>query len=358
MYGSAPYKECLTHGFFVDGEGRKMSKSLGNTVAPAKIYQQYGADILRLWVAATDFRGEMTVSDEIFKRVADAYRRVRNTARFMLANLNGFDPATDVVESEQLLALDYWIVRQCQLLQSEVIEHYHEYNFLNIYQKLHNFCVIELGGFYLDVIKDRQYTTQADSRARRSTQTAMYHVLEMLSRMIAPILSFTADEIWQNIPGERAASVFLTDYSDAGDTMPESAEFTDDFWRQLLDVKTAVNRELEVKRAEKIVGSGLSAEVDLYCEGDLAENLGRLEKELRFVLIVSRASILPTADAPEVAVKTEVDGLSLMVSGSDHSKCERCWHHREDVGANPEHPGLCLRCVNNVDAEGEQRRYA
>ena len=358
MYGSAPYKECLTHGFFVDGEGRKMSKSLGNTVAPAKIYQQYGADILRLWVAATDFRGEMTVSDEIFKRVADAYRRVRNTARFMLANLNGFDPATDVVESEQLLALDYWIVRQCQLLQSEVIEHYHEYSFLNIYQKLHNFCVIELGGFYLDVIKDRQYTTQADSRARRSTQTAMYHVLEMLSRMIAPILSFTADEIWQNIPGERAASVFLTDYSDAGDTLPEFAEFTDKFWRQLMDVKTAVNRELEVKRAEKIVGSGLSAEVDLYCEGDLAENLGRLEEELRFVLIVSRASILPPADAPEVAVKTEVEGLSLTVSGSDHSKCERCWHHREDVGANPEHPGLCLRCVNNVDAEGEQRLYA
>ena len=358
MYGSAPYKECLTHGFFVDGEGRKMSKSLGNTVAPAKIYQQYGADILRLWVAATDFRGEMTVSDEIFKRVADAYRRVRNTARFMLANLNGFEPATDVVASEQLLALDYWIVRQCQLLQAEVIGHYHEYNFLNIYQKLHNFCVIELGGFYLDVIKDRQYTTQADSRARRSTQTAMYQVLEMLSRMIAPILSFTADEIWQNIPGERASSVFLTDYSDAADILPESADFTDDFWRQLLDVKTAVNRELEVKRAEKTVGSGLSAEVDLYCEGDLAENLGRLEEELRFVLIVSRASILPAAAAPEAAVKTEVEGLSLTVSGSDHSKCERCWHHREDVGANAEYPGLCLRCVNNVDAEGEQRRYA
>ena len=358
MYGSAPYREVLTHGFFVDAEGRKMSKSLGNTVAPAKIYQQYGADILRLWVAATDFRGEMTVSDEIFKRVADAYRRIRNTARFMLANLNGFEPEEDALPAEQLLALDYWIVRQCQLLQAEVVNHYHSYNFLSVYQKIHNFCVTELGGFYLDVIKDRQYTTQADSRARRSTQTAMLQVVEMLSRMIAPILSFTADEIWQHIPGDRVDSVFLSDFEEGHSVLGESGEFDDAFWRRILEVKTAVNRELEVQRAEKTVGSGLSAEVDLFCDGQLAEDLVRLGEELRFVLIVSRASVNSGTQASERAVATEVAGLSLRVTASEHEKCERCWHHREDVGQEAAHAGLCLRCVSNVAGDGELRRFA
>ncbi|HBW83461.1 MAG TPA: isoleucine--tRNA ligase [Gammaproteobacteria bacterium] len=358
MYGSAPYKEVLTHGFFVDAEGRKMSKSLGNTVAPAKIYQQYGADILRLWVAATDFRGEMTVSDEIFKRVADAYRRIRNTARFMLSNLNGFTPKDDALEIEQLLALDYWIVRQCQQLQAEVLDHYHSYNFLSVYQKIHNFCVTELGGFYLDVIKDRQYTTQVNSRARRSTQTAMLHVVEMLSRMIAPILSFTADEIWQHIPGERVESVFLSDFADGLRALEESKEFDDAFWLRILEVKTAVNRELEVQRADKAVGSGLSAEVDLFCDDQLAADLALLEEELRFVLIVSRASVLPGSAAPEHVVATEVAGLSLRVTASEHKKCERCWHHREDIGKEAAHEGLCLRCVSNVAGDGELRRFA
>ncbi len=358
MRGSAPYKEVLTHGFFVDAEGKKMSKSLGNTVAPEKIFQQYGADILRLWVAATDYRGEMTVSDEIFKRVADAYRRIRNTARFMLANLNGFDPENHAVKQDEMLAIDYWIVRQCQLLQKEIIEHYHEYNFLNVYQKIHNFCVIELGGFYLDVIKDRQYTTQTDSLARRSTQTAMYHILEMLSRLIAPILSFTADEIWQNIPGERAESVFLSDYSDAVAEFSESSDFPDEFWQKVMAVKTAVNKELETKRAEKTVGSGLSAEVDLYCDSNLADMLSRLEEELRFVLIVSRASIGSIDGANGAAVETEVDGLKISVSPSDYSKCDRCWHHRTDVGADASHPSLCQRCIENIDGAGELRNYA
>ena len=358
IYGSAPYKEVLTHGFFVDAEGRKMSKSLGNTVAPGRIYQQYGADILRLWVASTDFRGEMTVSDEIFKRVADAYRRIRNTARFMLANLNGFVPEEDALPSDQLLALDYWIVRQCQLLQDEVVNHYHSYNFLSVYQKIHNFCVTELGGFYLDVIKDRQYTTQVDSRARRSTQTAMLQVVEMLSRMIAPILSFTADEIWQHIPGDRVDSVFLSDFREGHSTLKESGEFDDAFWRRILEVKTAVNRELEVQRADKKVGSGLSAEVDLFCDGQLADDLARLGEELRFVLIVSRASVNSGTPAPEQAFATEVAGLSLRVTASEHKKCERCWHHREDVGQEAAHAGLCLRCVSNVAGDGELRRFA
>ncbi|MCH2344086.1 MAG: isoleucine--tRNA ligase [Pseudomonadales bacterium] len=358
MNGTAPYKEVLTHGFFVDAEGKKMSKSVGNTVAPEKIFQQYGADILRLWVAATDYRGEMTVSEEIFKRVADAYRRIRNTARFMLANLNGFDPSLDQVSSENLLALDYWIVRQSQILQKEVIDHYHAYNFLNVYQKLHNFCVIELGGFYLDVIKDRQYTTQTDSLARRSTQTAMYHILEMLSRMIAPILSFTADEIWQNIPGKRAVSVLLTDFSDSVTEFAEAQNFSDQFWRQIMVVKTAVNKELESKRAEKQVGSGLSAEVYLYCDQELEAMLNQLGQELRFVLIVSHTFIHSLDSAHDEAVDTDIPGLKLYVSPSIHTKCERCWHHSEDVGEVTEHPALCRRCIENIEGEGEQRSFA
>jgi len=239
-----------------------------------------------------------------------------------------------------------------------VVTHYHNYNFLNIYQKIHNFCVIELGGFYLDVIKDRQYTTQADSLARRSTQTAMYHILEMFSRMIAPILSFTADEIWQHIPGERTESVFLSNLADGLSLLPESQAFSDEFWRQLLEVKTAVNKVLEAKRSEKVIGSGLSAEVDLYCSADLAAALNSLGSELRFALIVSRASVKPLAEADTAAVATEMADLKLTVTPSNFAKCERCWHHREDVGQQPSHPGLCLRCVENIEGDGEQRTFA
>ncbi len=358
MNGTAPYRQVLTHGFFVDAEGRKMSKSVGNTVAPAQIYKQYGADILRLWVAATDFRGEMTVSDEIFKRVADAYRRIRNTARFMLSNLNGFDPNSDKVNNSDLLALDYWIVRQSQLLQKEVIGHYHAYEFLNVYQKIHSFCVVELGGFYLDVIKDRQYTTAADSLARRSTQTAMLQIVETLSLMIAPILSFTADELWQYIPGEREESVFLGNFSGEASELAEMPAFPDDFWQQILSVKTAVNKQLEAKRAEKVIGASLSAEVSLYCDEELFGSLAKLEEELRFALIVSRASLAPLSQAPANAVETDLVGLKIVIEPSTYDKCERCWHYRPDVGTIASHATLCQRCVDNIDGVGETRHFA
>ncbi|MDE0508198.1 MAG: class I tRNA ligase family protein, partial [Gammaproteobacteria bacterium] len=362
MNGSAPYREVLTHGFFVDAEGRKMSKSLGNTVAPEKIFQKYGADILRLWVAATDYRGEMAVSEAIFGQVADAYRRIRNTARFMLANLNGFDPDDDLVDPARMIALDHWIVRRTEALLAEVIGQYHEYNFLAIYQKVHHFCVIELGGFYLDVIKDRQYTTRADSLARRSTQTAMYHILEMLSPMIAPILSFTADEIWENIPGERAASVLLTDMVGAGRGANKSFEtegrFSDAFWDRVMAVKAALNRELEAKRADKTLGSSLSAEVDLYADDDLLAQLRELGDELRFALIVSRAEAHPLAEAGADSVETEIPGLRVRLSATSHDKCERCWHHRPDVGRQAKYPDLCGRCIDNIEGEGERRLFA
>ena len=357
MNDTAPYREVLTHGFFVDADGKKMSKSLGNTVAPDLIFKQYGADILRLWVAATDYRGEMTVSDEIFKRVADSYRRIRNTSRFMLSNLNGFDPEKDQVKAAEMIAVDYWITRQCQQLQKEIIEHYDNYNFLNIYQRIHSFCVVELGGFYLDVIKDRQYTTQADSLARRSTQTALFHILEMFSRLIAPILSFTADEIWQNIPGARQESVFLSNFADGIADYPELSAFDDAFWQQLLAVKTSVNKELEAKRAAKEVGASLSAEVDIYCDDALALSLASLESELKFALIVSRVAVHPLCEAPAGSSSTDLDNVKLVVSASKHDKCERCWHHTQDIGQSSDHPTLCQRCIVNVDGEGEPRDF-
>ncbi|MDX1490694.1 MAG: isoleucine--tRNA ligase [Pseudohongiellaceae bacterium] len=357
MNGTAPYRQVLTHGFTVDANGRKMSKSIGNTISPQEVFAQYGADILRLWVAATDYRGEMTVSQEILKRVADSYRRIRNTTRFLLSNLNGFDPKENLVAPSQMLALDYWITRRVQLLREQVLEDYENYHFLGVYQKLHNFCVVELGSFYLDVIKDRQYTTQSDSLARRSTQSAMYHIVEALCRLVAPILSFTADEIWQSIPGDRAESVFLTLFADGIETLPEHGEFSDAFWQRMIDVKTAVNKELEIKRKDKLVGAALSAEVTLYCAQDLADDLARLQEELRFVLMVSQASIAPLADAKDAAT-TELEGLQLSISSSTSEKCVRCWHHRPDVGNNAAHPELCLRCVENVDGSGETRHYA
>ena len=357
MNDTAPYREVLTHGFFVDADGKKMSKSLGNTVAPDLIFKQYGADILRLWVAATDYRGEMTVSDEIFKRVADSYRRIRNTSRFMLSNLNGFDPEKDQVKAAEMIAVDYWITRQCQQLQKEIIVHYDNYNFLNIYQRIHSFCVVELGGFYLDVIKDRQYTTQADSLARRSTQTALFHILEMFSRLIAPILSFTADEIWQNIPGARQESVFLSNFADGIADYPELSAFDDAFWQQLLAVKTSVNKELEAKRAAKEVGASLSAEVDIYCDDALALSLASLESELKFALIVSRVAVHPLCEAPAGSSSTDLENVKLVVSASKHDKCERCWHHTQDIGQSSDHPTLCQRCIVNVDGEGEPRDF-
>lgn len=358
MNGVAPYRQVLTHGFTVDSKGYKMSKSLGNTISPQEIFNEYGADILRLWVAATDYRGEIPMSKEILKRIADSYRRIRNTARFMLSNMSGFEPSTDAVAAEDMLALDYWICRRAQQLREEVKAEYEQYQFINVYQKIHHFCVIELGSFYLDIVKDRQYTTQSDSLARRSTQTAMYHVSEILVRLIAPVLSFTADEIWQSLPGERPASVFLSLFEDGLPGLSPHTEFDDAYWARVMSVKTAVNKELERQRAEKRVGAALSAEVVLYCNEALKTELTRLGDELRFVLIVSSATVETLDNVSADAVETDVEGLKVLVSPSQSEKCVRCWHHRPDVGSDTAHPELCQRCVSNIDGNGEERFYA
>ena len=355
MNGVPPYKTVLTHGFVVDAQGRKMSKSIGNVIPPQKVVNDLGADVLRLWVAATDFSTEMSVSDEILKRTADSYRRIRNTARFILSNLTGFNPATDAVPVGNMLQLDRWIVARTAQLQQEIIAAYDSYQLHLIYQKLHNFCVVELGGFYLDIIKDRQYTVKGDALARRSAQTALQYVIEAMVRWIAPILSFTADEIWQEIAGEREANVFVAEWYQLP-AMPADS-FADSYWELIAQVKDAVNKVLEAERTAGEVGGSLGAEVILYCDEKFQSELHKLANELRFVLITSTAEIRPLSDAQD-AVATDVAGLQVAVKKSEHAKCERCWHHRADVGANPTHPTICLRCVENVDGAGETRQFA
>jgi len=365
MNGKAPYKQVLTHGFVVDANGHKMSKSLGNVITPKEITNTLGADILRLWTASVNYTQEITAGDEIFKRQADAYRRIRNTSRFLLSNLNGFEPAQHSVAFEDMVALDRWVVDKAARLQEEIITAYNEYEFHVVVHKLMNFCTTELGGFYLDIIKDRQYTAKADSNARRSCQTAMYLIAEAMTAWMAPILSFTAQEIWQALPtpvtGKRDEFVFTGVWFDGLATMSEDAELGNNYWSELLLVRGEVNRALELARKEKTVGKALEAQVTLYATPDLAGKLAQLGEELRFVLITSKADIevvSEVGEVPEGADATDVEGLWLTVSAAEGVKCDRCWHVTEDVGADDTHPELCGRCITNVDGEGEQRQYA
>ncbi|MCH8550500.1 MAG: isoleucine--tRNA ligase [Natronospirillum sp.] len=356
--GEAPYKQVLTHGFTVDPNGHKMSKSLGNVVDPKEINNKMGADVLRLWIASTDYSGEMTCSEDIIKRTGDSYRRIRNTSRFMLANMNGFDPAAHSVALDDMLALDRWMVHRAAQLQDEICRHYDNYLFLNVYQRVHNFCVLELGGFYLDIIKDRQYTTQADSLARRSAQSALYHIFNAMVRWIAPILSFTVEELWEHMPGEKAESVFLNTWYDGVRLLEDDTEWGDDFWEVAIKAKEGTNKVLEQMRSEGMKGGSLGAEVTLYCTDDMRTVLEQLGDELRFVLITSQAAVKPLGDAPAEAQDSGVEGLKVVATISDKPKCVRCWHHRDDVGADSDHPDICGRCVTNVAGDGEQRLYA
>jgi isoleucyl-tRNA synthetase len=338
----------------VDGAGKKMSKSLGNVVAPLQVIQKFGADVLRLWVAATDYTAEMAVSDEILNRNVDAYRRIRNTLRFMLANLHDFDPSVDLVEAKNLLPLDSWLILQAQELQKEMSEAYSSYQFVQALQKVHHFCSIELGSFYLDVIKDRQYTCKVDTLPRRSVQTALFHCIESLVRWIAPILSFTAEEVWQQIPGARVKSVMLSEwYVLPNVNMPK--EYSVAFWRQLIAVRAAVNKEIEKARQEGTVRGSLDATVEIACSADLQEWLNQLGYELRFILQVSKATVKNFND--ERQVSTDAEGMLIRVIANGDEKCERCWHRQPDVGKHEQHPSLCGRCVENIDGDGESRFF-
>jgi isoleucyl-tRNA synthetase len=358
--GSAPYKAVLTHGFTVDGAGRKMSKSLGNVVAPQKVMDSLGADVLRLWVASTDYSGEIGVSDEILKRNADAYRRIRNTLRFLLANLDGFDPASDALPLEQLIALDRWILEKARSLQGELTKAYDAYQFHTVVQEVHNFCVVELGAFYLDVVKDRQYTTPRKGLPRRSCQTALWHVAQAMTRWIAPILSFTAEEVWGYLPGATGTTVFAHEWHRFPEAKAAPAPID---WDAVLGVRAAVAREIERQRNAGTLGGSLEAEVALWLEPALAGKLAALGDELRFALITSTATVAPMAEAPADALADALaEGVRLKVAASSQPKCVRCWHRRPDVGAYAAHPELCSRCVENVagmdSGQGEVRRFA
>lgn len=350
--GHAPYKQVLTHGFTVDKDGKKMSKSLGNVMSPQKVVNNLGADILRLWIASTDYTGEMTVSDDILKRSADSYRRIRNTIRFMLANMQGFDPKSNIVSNKDMLALDRWIVSKTAELQSQIINAYEQYNFHHLMQLILNYCTNDLGGFYLDIIKDRQYTTQENSLARRSAQTALHHLTNAMVCWLTPVLSFTAEEVWQNMPQNNNDSVFLQTWY---------KELTEGYNNEAIDkcrsINTYVRKQMETMRADKEIGSSLEVEVDIYCDKEAFNLLSGLGDELRFVFITSYARVhLINKEATDCVDAGK--GIKIKVSKSSHEKCVRCWHHREEVGSIKDHPELCSRCVDNAIGNGEKREFA
>ena len=346
--GVAPYKALLTHGFVVDGEGRKMSKSLGNVIVPQKVSDTLGAEILRLWVASTDYSGELSLSDEILKRVVEAYRRIRNTLRFLLANLADFDPATDAVPVAELLEIDRYAIARAAELQREVVAAYERFEFHPIVSGLQVFCSEDLGSFYLDVLKDRLYTTAPKSHARRSAQTALHHVTDALLRLMAPILSFTAEEAWPLFAPKAwkdEGETIFTQTWHAFPTVPD-AEALLAKWGRIRSWRGDVMRSLETVRTEGRIGSSLQAEVEVRASGELYDLLASLGDDLRFVLITSQARLVRAADD------------EVIVTPSAHPKCGRCWHWRADVGANPAHPGICGRCVQNLTGDGEPRRAA
>ena len=356
IHGCAPYKGLLTHGFTVDQDGRKMSKSLGNVIPPQDVMNTLGADILRLWIASTDFTKEMTVSHEILNRTSDTYRRIRNTARFLLANMAGFDPANDQVANDDLVSLDAEMIRRTTELASKIMGHYARYEFSEVTQALHHFCVDDLGGFYLDIVKDRQYTLKPDSHARKSCQTALYWITDALVRWMAPILSFTAQEIWEAMPGERPHQfVFAVTEAD----LPEANGRAQVNWQLIQSAKESVNQAIEAARNDGLVKGSLSAEVALYADGAVFDALTALGDEIRFVTITSEVDLYPLSEAPDGAVTDSVcPQLAVVVKATESEKCERCWHHRPDVGSVSAHPTLCTRCVDNVEGTGEERTFA
>ncbi len=347
MDKAAPYKQCLTHGFTVDEHGRKMSKSLGNGIEPQDIMKTLGADILRLWIAFADYSNEMSLSQEILKRNADAYRRLRNTARFLLGNLHGFDPLQHLVALDQMVLLDRWIVHRAHELQEKIVAAYARYDFAEIVQALLNFCSVDLGSLYLDVTKDRLYTMAEDARGRRSAQSAMYHVAEAFVRWIAPVLSFTAEELWGYLPGKHVDNVLFATWYDGLAPLPADAALTGADFDKLLVLREQVAKVLEPMRANGAIGAALEAEITVAADAQTAARWQPLAEELRFLFI--------SGDVTVTAAST--DDIFVSAQPTTKAKCVRCWHHQASVGSDPRHPELCSRCVSNIEGPGEQRRW-
>lgn len=347
MNKAAPYKQCLTHGFTVDEHGRKMSKSLGNGIEPQDIMKTLGADILRLWIASADYSNEMSLSQEILKRNADAYRRLRNTARFLLGNLHGFDPLQHLVALDDMVLLDRWIVHRAHELQEKIVAAYARYDFAEIVQALLNFCSVDLGSLYLDVTKDRLYTMAEDSRGRRSAQSAMYHVAEAFVRWVAPVLTFTAEELWAYLPGEHVGNVLFATWYDGLAPLPADAALTGADFDKLLALREQVAKVLEPMRANGAIGAALEAEITVAADAQTAARWQPLADELRFLFI--------SGDVTVTAAST--DDIFVSAQPTTKAKCVRCWHHQASVGSDPRHPELCSRCVSNIEGPGEVRRW-
>jgi isoleucyl-tRNA synthetase len=352
LNGCAPYKALLTHGFVVDGEGKKMSKSKGNVVAPQTVSDTLGAEILRLWVASTDYSGELSISDEILKRVVESYRRIRNTVRFLLANTSDFDPQHHAIAIDQLLEIDRHAIARAAQLQQEIRTHFNEYEFHPVVAKLQMYCSEDLGGFYLDILKDRLYTSGVDSAARRSAQTAIWHITQTLLRLMAPVLSFTVEEAWSVFADKSAydasgETIFMQTFYE----LPAiaNADALLEKYASLREIRTAVQKELEALRVSGAIGSSLQADVTIHANGEQLALLQNLGDDLKFVLITSAAQVIPAASADEAKIQ---------VTASSHKKCERCWHYRADVGEHAAHASLCGRCVSNLFGQGEQRHAA
>ena len=340
LYDRAPYKGLLTHGFATDGQGRKMSKSLGNTVAPQEVSDKMGAEIVRLWVASTDYSGDLNIDDKILARVVDAYRRIRNTLRFLLANISDFHPTTDAIAFDDLLEIDKYALSRASQVQSDIRAHFDAYEFHPVVSKLQLYCSEDLGAFYLDVLKDRLYTTAPKSLSRRSAQTTLHHITHAMLRWMAPFLSFTAEEAWATFG--QSESIFLETFTDLGTSNPALMEK----WRAVQQVREIANKEIENKRTEGLVGASLQAELTILCDGILFDALASLGNDLKFVFITSKVTLL------------KGEGLSVTVKASTAPKCERCWHYSDDVGHNPAHPSLCARCDSNLHGDGEVRHFA
>jgi isoleucyl-tRNA synthetase len=344
LSGRAPYNSLLTHGFVVDGQGRKMSKSVGNVIAPQKVSDSLGAEILRLWVASTDYSGELSISDEILKRVVEGYRRIRNTLRFLLANLSDFDASTDVIDAKDLLEMDQYALAMTAQMQAEVLSHFEKYDFQPAMSRLQHFCSEDLGAFYLDVLKDRLYTSAPRSHARRSAQTALLHITQTLLKLMAPVVSFTAEEAWDILLGTTLKNTSdigrVTIFTECFHVMPviSGSETLNQRWTRLREIRALVIRKLEDLRSAGSIGSSLQGEVDLKASG---EDLGLLQSvadQLPFIFIVSR-----------VGVHAGNGELAIEINPSAHEKCERCWHWRDDIGRDPAHPHICGRCVSSLN---------
>lgn len=352
--GHAPYKAVLTHGFTMDGEGRKMSKSVGNVVAPQDVINKYGADVMRLWISSVDYQGDVRLSDKIVKSMSDVYRKIRNTFRYLLGNLSDFDPKTDSVAYADMEELDRWALLRMEQVKETVLKAYDDYEFHVMYHAVHNFCTVDLSAIYLDILKDRLYTEKADSKLRRSAQTAMYEILTTLVRLVAPVLCFTSEEVWQALPNkeEREWSVHMSDMPKVNEAYLDKA--LDEKWKKRLAVRSVAMKALEEARQAKVIGHPLDAEVTVYADSEAYDIVKAMEKELADFLLVSQTHIVSgTATAPENAASNEEGTVKASVAVCTLAKCERCWKRSADVDADPKHPGVCARCAHVLTEMGE-----